>query len=87
MSSRTNNRIQEFFSVRFRRLLSGAKDGVPPWLQIIADGDTDGLFLPNEAPWIVHRDFATLVGGVRALLMQALHPGSLAGVMQHSRYE
>ena len=87
MSSTTNNRVQDFFSVRFRRLLSGAKDGVPPWLQIIADGETGGLFLPNEAPWIVHRDFATLVGGVRALLMQALHPGSLAGVMQHSRYE
>jgi uncharacterized protein (DUF2236 family) len=35
----------------------------------------------------VHADFATLVGGVRALLMQALHPGSLGGVSQHSRYE
>jgi uncharacterized protein (DUF2236 family) len=30
---------------------------------------------------------ATLVGGVRALLMQALHPGSLAGVRNHSRYQ
>lgn len=73
--------------MRFRRLLSGAKDGVPPWLAIIAEGETGGLFLPHEAPWIVHRDFGTLVGGIRALLMQALHPGSLAGVMQHSRYE
>jgi uncharacterized protein (DUF2236 family) len=35
----------------------------------------------------VHADFATLVGGIRALLMQALHPGSLTGVRQHSRYE
>jgi uncharacterized protein (DUF2236 family) len=30
---------------------------------------------------------ATLIGGIRALLMQALHPGSLTGVEQHSRYE
>jgi uncharacterized protein (DUF2236 family) len=34
----------------------------------------------------VHRDFGTLVGGIRALLMQALHPGALTGVTQHSRY-
>jgi uncharacterized protein (DUF2236 family) len=45
------------------------------------------MFSPSDAPWIIHRDFSTLVGGVRALLMQALHPGSLAGVAQHSRYE
>ena len=43
--------------------------------------------MPEDAPWVVHADFATLVGGVRALLMQALHPGSLTGVAQHSRYE
>ena len=82
-----NNRVQEYFSVKFRKLLSGAPDGVPPWLEIIAEGDTGGLFEPSDAPWIVHRDFGTLVGGIRALLMQALHPGSLAGVAQHSRYE
>ena len=82
-----NNRVQEYFSVKFRRLLSGAPDGVPPWLEIIAEGETGGLFVPTDAPWIVHRDFGTLVGGIRALLMQALHPGSLAGVAQHSRYE
>jgi uncharacterized protein (DUF2236 family) len=82
-----NNRLQEYFSVKFRRLLSGDPKGVPPWLEVIAAGDTGGLFEPTDAPWIVHRDFGTLVGGIRALLMQALHPGSLAGVAQHSRYE
>jgi uncharacterized protein (DUF2236 family) len=82
-----NNRVQEFFSVKFRKLLSGAPDGVPPWLQVIAEGETGGLYLPSDEPWKVHRDFGTLVGGIRALLMQALHPGSLAGVSQHSRYE
>ena len=35
----------------------------------------------------MHGGLPTLVGGVRALLMQALHPGALAGVRQHSRYE
>ena len=87
MSSTKNNRLQEFFSVKFRRLLSGAKDGKPPWLDIIAGGETGGLYLPTDAPWVVHRDFGTLVGGIRALLVQALHPATLAGVRNHSRYE
>lgn len=83
----SNNAVQEWLSKRFRRLLSGAPDGTPPWLDVIARGDTGGLFVPTDAPWVVHRDFGTLVGGIRALLMQALHPGSLTGVSEHSRYE
>lgn len=82
-----NNALQENLSRRFRKLLSGAQDGIPPWLPIVAEGDEPGFFVPQDAPWVVHRDFSTLVGGVRALLMQALHPGSLTGVAQHSRYE
>jgi uncharacterized protein (DUF2236 family) len=82
-----NNALQESLSKRFRRLLSGDPDGIPPWLDVIAAGDEPGLYLPGDAPWIVHADFGTLVGGIRALLMQALHPGSLTGVANHSRYE
>lgn len=82
-----NNALQEALSKRFRRLLSGDPDGVPPWLEVIAAGDEPGLYMPTDAPWIVHADFGTLVGGIRALLMQALHPGSLTGVATHSRYE
>lgn len=76
---RKNNALQESLSKRFRRLLSGDPNGVPPWLEVIAAGDDAGFFLPTDAPWVVHADFGTLVGGIRALLMQALHPGSLTG--------
>ncbi len=82
-----NNRVQEFFSKKFRALLSNDPSGTPPWLDVIARGDTGGLFLRTDAPWVVHRDFGTLVGGIRALLVQALHPGAVAGVANHSRYE
>ena len=82
-----NNALQENLSRRFRKLLSGASDGIPPWLPVVAEGNEPGFFVPGDAPWVVHGDFSTLVGGVRALLMQALHPGSLTGVSQHSRYE
>ncbi len=37
--------------------------------------------------WQVHGSIATLVGGVRALLLQAAHPAPLSGVAEHSRYE
>jgi uncharacterized protein (DUF2236 family) len=82
-----NNAIQRYLSKRFRILLTGDPDGVPPWLAAVAASDEPGLFLPDEAPWIAHADMATLVGGIRALLMQALHPGSLTGVRDHSRYK
>ncbi|MDQ8190743.1 oxygenase MpaB family protein [Roseibacillus persicicus] len=87
MSAPRNNAIQQILSKRFRILLTGDPEGVPPWLADVAASDQPGLYLPDEAPWIAHGDMATLVGGIRALLMQALHPGSLTGVMQHSRYK
>lgn len=68
-------------------LLTGDPDGIPPWLGAVQASDDVGMFMPNEAPWIIHADMATLVGGIRALLMQALHPGSLTGVAEHSRYK
>ena len=81
------NRIQHALGTRFRRIITGDPSGVPPWLEQISAGGDQGLFLPSDAPWIVHGDLATLIGGIRALLIQALHPGTLAGVAQHSRYE
>lgn len=81
------NKFQEAFSMRFRRIITNSPDGTPPWLSVVADGNDFGYFKPTDAPWVVHGDIATLIGGIRALLMQALHPGSLAGVTDHSRYE
>lgn len=79
--------IQQSIARRFRAVLCGDPSGNPPWLDAVAAGEGPGFFLPGDAPWVVHGDMATLVGGVRALLMQALHPGTLAGVRDHSRYK
>jgi uncharacterized protein (DUF2236 family) len=87
LTFKKNNAVQEFLSKKFRKLLSGDPKGIPPWLDVVAAGEEEGYFLPSDAPWVVHADFGTLVGGIRALLMQALHPGSLTGVKNHSRYE
>lgn len=45
-----------------------------------------GLFGPDSVTWRVHADMALLVGGLRSLLVQTLHPLAMAGVEQHSRY-
>jgi uncharacterized protein (DUF2236 family) len=71
----------------FRGVVSGDPTGQPDWVRDLADGSDAGYFGPGSAAWAVHGSLATLVGGIRALLMQALHPGALAGVQQHSRYE
>lgn len=87
MEQKKTNRIQKAIGKRFRKIITNSPDGQPPWLADVASGDDGGLFLPSDAPWVVHGDLATLIGGIRALLMQALHPGTLSGVATHSRYE
>jgi len=56
---------------RLRRTL--AKDG-PRW------------FAPDRPIRRVHGDPTMFVGGLRALLLQSLHPLAMAGVAQHSDY-
>ena len=48
------------------------------------DAADDGLFGPASVAWQVSADLASPVAGLRALLMQALHPLAMAGVDQHS---
>jgi uncharacterized protein (DUF2236 family) len=52
----------------------------------LAEGDDDGWFAEDGAAWTVHAGMGTLVAGIRALLVQALHPGAMAGVHDFSRY-
>ena len=66
--------------------LSGRSDRIPAWILRLEDGDDEGFFPVGGAAWTVHGGMPTLVAGVRALLLQALHPGALAGVRDHSRY-
>lgn len=72
---------------RFRLIVSGSKDGKPDWVASIAEGDDEGLFGPESAVWKIHGSLATLIGGIRALLLQAAHPAARSGVVEHSRYE
>ena len=52
----------------------------------MAEPGDDGWFGPGSTTWRVHADAATLVGGIRALLVQAMHPTVLTGFDEHSDY-
>ena len=43
-------------------------------------------FAPSDPVWRVHDDASMFVGGIRALLLQSLHPLAMAGVAGHSGY-
>jgi uncharacterized protein (DUF2236 family) len=65
---------------------SGAPDGIPPWVEAMGSGDDEGYFGPDSAVWAVHGATPVIVAGIRALLVQTLHPGAMAGVHDWSRY-
>lgn len=45
-----------------------------------------GSFTPDSAIWRISREWVLMLGGGRALLLQAAHPLALAGIMEHSDY-
>jgi uncharacterized protein (DUF2236 family) len=54
------------------------------FVRAIPDSPGGGLFGPASVAWRVNGDLSSPVGGLRALLVQALHPLAMAGVDQHS---
>jgi len=46
-----------------------------------------GLFGPDSVTWQVNADASLVIGGLSALMLQALHPLALAGVFDHSNFK
>jgi uncharacterized protein (DUF2236 family) len=59
-------------------------DGAERHAEIVAPGPR--WFAEDRPIWRVHADAAMFVGGLRALLLQSLHPLVMTGVAQHSAY-
>jgi len=45
-----------------------------------------GLFGPQSVTWKLHQEPILVLGGLRSLYLQALHPRAVAGVVQNSGY-
>jgi uncharacterized protein (DUF2236 family) len=75
--------VRGWLGARLRRAIAG-----PHQLGLVelADRHDPGLFGPGSPVWRVHGDTAMLIGGLRALLLQTLHPLAMAGVAEHSDY-
>lgn len=70
-----------------RSLIAGDDAGAPIDVsQFDSPVGDQGLFGPDSIAWKVGSDAAMLIGGVRALLMQTVHPLAMAGVAEHSSY-
>lgn len=57
-----------------------------PRLRFGEEPHDSGLFGRDSVAWRLHADASTLVGGLRALLLQTLHPLAMAAVAAHSDY-
>lgn len=71
------------------RTTSGHGDtpsGGGPVCGVDADEADVGLFGPESMTWRVHGDPSMLLGGFRALLLQAVHPLVMAGFDDNSRF-
>jgi uncharacterized protein (DUF2236 family) len=64
---------------------SVARPGLPGEQYTDPPGDP-GWFGPGSVTWRVHADPSMMVGGIAALLLQTLHPPTMAGVADHSNY-
>ncbi len=62
--------------------LAGTDDGTGT----STDASGGGFFGPDSVTWTVHADSCMLVGGLRALMLQTMHPLAMAGIAEHSNY-
>ncbi len=66
-----------------RRMIAGESEPVRDFSRPTGD---PGLFGPDSVTWRIHGDGSMLIGGLRALLLQMVHPLAMAGVADHSDY-
>jgi uncharacterized protein (DUF2236 family) len=79
------------FVMRLRERISqsvlSVTSGSGPTLDYSRPPGDPGLFGPDAICWQVHADFTSMmIGGMSALMLQALHPLALAGVWDHSSF-
>ena len=76
--------LQERLTASVVKLFS---EGDQPLADTHLHPNDPGLFGPGSVSWKVMGDVSSFAGGVRALLLQALHPEVAAGVADHSAYK
>jgi uncharacterized protein (DUF2236 family) len=58
---------------------TGIRSGFTPMESLDRDTPDPGLFGPDSVSWRIHHDPASILGGIRALAFQSLHPEVMLG--------
>ena len=78
--------LRHWIASRIRGGVIGDDDHAAERRQQLFDADGPRWFAEGSAIHQVHGDSSMFVGGLRALLLQSLHPLAMAGVARHSNY-
>ncbi|MDQ5840680.1 MAG: DUF2236 domain-containing protein [Chloroflexota bacterium] len=79
------DRLRRSVAVALRDRVAGEDNAARA--AVIWDSPGERWFTPADPIWRVHADAAMFVAGIRALLLQSLHPLAMAGVAGHSGYK
>ena len=80
-----HDRLRRSVAVALRDRVAGKDNAAKAAL--IWDKPGEHWFTEVDPIWRVHADAAMFVAGIRALLLQSLHPLAMAGVAGHSGYK
>jgi uncharacterized protein (DUF2236 family) len=80
-----HDRLRASVAIALRDRVAGADNAARAAL--IWDKPGKRWFCPDDPIWRVHADASMFVAGIRALLLQSLHPLAMAGVAGHSGYK
>ena len=80
-----HDRLRRSVAVALRDRVAGEDNAVKA--AAIWDKPGERWFTETDPIWRVHSDAAMFVAGIRALLLQSLHPLAMAGVAGHSGYK
>ena len=80
-----HDRLRRSVAVALRDRVAGEDNAARA--AVIWDSPGERWFTPADPIWRVHADAAMFIAGLRALLLQSLHPLAMAGVAGHSGYK
>ena len=84
-SDRWSARARRHLATALRSRVAG--DDAAEKAAVIWGAEGERWFTPEDPVWRVHADAAMFPGGIRALLLQSLHPLAMAGVAGHSGFK
>ncbi len=80
-----NERLRRSIAIALRDRVAGRDNAAKAAL--IWDKPGERWFTESDPIWRVHADASMFAAGIRALLLQSLHPLAMAGVAGHSGYK